>query len=264
MDKRILVTCPMRDRAWVLPHYLDALYNLDYDKKLIDIFWLVNNSKDETLDMLIDYKNKFEYLYHSITIQVINDFRVPKDDRITQIRQQVYPWLAMLRNRLLDKCVELQCDYIFSCDSDIIFKPDTLKRLLGHNLDIISGLIYNSYLHSGIELGYKHCNILKEVEPRRYQHIVNYRVKFPEKNQVGTLIENDYTGAIFLATQEVCQRTRYDSNEVYGEDEPWSYSARMSGYKLFCDVSVFSYHCMSPEVLNYFLKNNWIKGETLG
>lgn len=257
-NKRILLACPVRDREYVLPYYLNAVHNLDYPKKLISIYWVVNNSKDQSQKLLEEFKKSYEHEYESITIEIYNNKSIPKDERQDKIRKQVYPWLAELRNKLLKKTVKINADYLFSSDCDIIFKADALRRLIEHNLPVVSGLIYNGMLFVGMERGWEYPNILKETQPRMYQHIKNYRTKNPEKNPVGTLIETEFTGAIILIAKEVCAVTKYDSNPTYGEDEPWSYDVRQHGWKMFCDVSVFSHHAMNENVLNYYIENKMI------
>lgn len=255
MDKRVLIACPISNRSYILPYYLSCVYNLDYNKSLLDIYWIVNNSTDQSLFFLQNFKSKYENQYNSITIEIYNNSKIPKDKRDSKTRKKVFPWLAELRNKILDKCVQLNCDFLWSSDSDILFKPNTLNRLLSHNLSIVSCLLYNGYKFDGIDLAYKHCNILKEISHRTYEHICNYRIKFPEKNPIGTLIECEFSGASILMSKDVCQNTRYDDNEIYGEDEPWSFSARQQNFKIYCDISLFCLHAMDENILKYFIDN---------
>jgi hypothetical protein len=252
MNKKVLIATPIHNRDWILPYYLTCLYNLEYEKKLLDIYWIVNNSNDQSLFLLQDFKSQHINEYNSITIEIYNNSKIPKDERKTNVRVLVYPWLAELRNKLLKKCITLNCDYLWSSDSDILFKKDTLNRLISHSLPIVSCLLYNGYKYDGIDLAYKHSNILKETSPRQYQHIVNYRTKNPETNPIGTLLECQYTGASILISNEICKKTKYDNNETYGEDEPFCWSARQNNFKLFCDISLYVQHVMSKEFLEQF------------
>ena len=253
MDKKILISCPVSNRAWVLPYYLRNLYNLDYNKKLIDIYWIVNNSKDNSLELLNAFKEEYENEYNSITIEIYNSKRKFVDDRITEIRREyTYNWLAELRNKMLKKAVKIDVDFLFSSDSDILFTKDTLLRLVEHNEDVVASLIYNGYLY-GDKLGFKYPNILRELEkPRTYEHISNYRIKNPQENIKGLLIPVDFTGAIFLIKKDVCANAKFGANLDYGEDEPFCYSARQAGYKLWCDISLYNQHIMSIDLLDEF------------
>jgi len=254
-DKKILVACPVNSRGWIIPYYLRNLLKLDYDKKLIDIFWIVNNCTDNSLALLKEFKKEHEKEYNSIGIQVYNSKIKFTDDRKMEIREKYsYYWLAELRNRLLKKCVALNTDYLLSSDCDILFKSDILKRLLSHNKHIVSSLLYNGYLVAkSKDEAYKYPNILRKADNNRYEHIVTYRVRYPEKNSVGTLLPCDLTGACILISKEVCSKVKYGWHKQ-GEDEYFCHSAKQAGYDIWCDISMFSQHVMSPEFLEQFKK----------
>lgn len=250
--QRVLIATAIQNRAWVLPYYLRYIYNIEYDKKLIDIYWIINNSTDKSYELLSEFQNKYLSEYNSIKIEVYNNSKIPNDERTSKIRENyTYQWLSQLRNKILKKCVEINADYLFSCDCDILVKSDILKRLLSHNKSIVASLIYNGYKYVGLEKAYQYTNILKDLGNRNYQHIVNYRTKFPEKNEKGTLVSCDFTGACVLMSQNVCEKTEY-SYHKQGEDEPWSWSARQAGFEMFCDVSMYSQHIMGFEFLDVF------------
>jgi len=56
------------------------------------------------------------------------DFRYSFGYLIDQVRNLIASWAAN------------HYDYLFSVDSDIVFPPDTLKKLLSHNKDAVSGM----------------------------------------------------------------------------------------------------------------------------
>jgi len=269
MDKKILISCGVSSRDWILPYYLRHVYNIDYDKKLIDIYWIVNNSNDNSLKLLHEFRKKYENEYNSIKIEIYNNSEIPAEERSTKVREEyIYTWLSKIRNKILNKCVKLKCDFLLSSDSDILVTSDILKRLLSHNKSIVSSLIYNGYLHTTYEDAYKYPNILKQTSYRKYKHIVNYRTKYPEKNPHGKLIQCDLTGACILISLDVCKKTEYGWS-TFGEDEVFSYNCRANGYCLFVDISLYNnLHCMDKDVLKYFIENNrleeiWVRTEIL-
>lgn len=251
-NKKVLIACPINSRGWVLPYYLRNLYNMEYNKKLIDIYWITNNIEDNSLVLLQEFKNKYEQEYNSITIESYNKMKF-KDERIVAVREKyTYSLLSCLRNKTLDKAVELGVDYLFSSDSDILFKRDILKRLMIHSKPVVSSLLYNGYLFTkSIDEAYKYPNILREIGHRQYEHIVNFKVKNPDKNPVGTLMPVAFTGASFLISKEVCKVARFSVHKQ-GEDEGFCFSARQAGFDLWVDVSMYSQHIMSPSLLDQF------------
>jgi FkbM family methyltransferase len=72
------------------------------------------------------------------TFKSIYDLEVPDGYRVDF--QYFYGYnIDQVRNLIADWVVR-GYDYLFSVDSDIAFPPDTLKRLLAHNVDMVSGL----------------------------------------------------------------------------------------------------------------------------
>lgn len=262
MDKKVMIACPVQNRQEILPYYLECLYNIDYPKHLIFIYWIINNSNDDSLEILKTFKEQHEHEYNSICIEIFNNKKYPQDERKQDVRVKTYHFLSELRNKILKKCAKSDCDFLFSSDSDILLNKDVLKRLLQHDKKIVANLIYNGYLYTPpdapkdydcISNAYKYPNILREVAPRIYQHIVNYKIKNPHTNPVGTLIEVEYSGASILIAKEVCEKARYSHNDTYGEDEEFCFTARQAGYKIFCDISSFQFHVMNKDILEKYL-----------
>lgn len=250
---QILLACPVQNRDWVLPHYLNTVLDLEYDKKLIDIYWVVNNSTDDSLILLQTFKKLYGDLYNSITIEEYNNSKVQPDVRTKlQRRSSTYYWLAELRNKLLGKCVQLNCDYLLSSDCDIMLRPDTLKRLLEHKQHCVAALIYNGYNINAKE-PYRFANILNK-NGDKYEHIVTARTKKPLANPVGKTINVDFTGACILISKEVASKVKYGYYYL-GEDGYFCRSAQKQGYTLLCDVSLFNYHIMSQDLLaDYYME----------
>lgn len=256
LDKRILISAPACNRGWILPYYLRNLYNLSYPKEKISLYWIVNNCNDNTFQILSEFEHAHRNEYEKIKIDVFNNEKIPEDNRSEQIRKQfIYEWLSTLRNRILDKCVEWDCDYLISCDTDILMRKDCIEKLLSHDKDVCAGLIANGYLFNPSN-PFAFPNILKRLENGHYKHIYNSYVK----NKEG-LREVDFTGAVIAISKEVCKVSRYAPDLTYGEDLPWSKSVQSTGYKLYCDCSCYCQHVMSKELLEEF-KNFGIEGDS--
>jgi hypothetical protein len=259
---RVLIGCPVKDRAWILPTYLQSVLDLIYPKDKISLYWIVNNSSDASFLMLSSFKEQFDHVYEKITIEVCNDPNVPKDIRRRDIRRDhTYNWLPKLRNKLLDKCIELDCDYLLSCDCDILMKDETLQRLLDHKEHCVSSLVYNGYLHrptgfpasySPIENAYLFPNCLNwDEEKQIYIHIRSRCIREPQDNPIGKTIVAHFTGACILISKELCGKSRY-AYFNRGEDEPFCRGARERGYNVLCDVSMFNAHIMSESLLQLY------------
>ena len=263
VDKKILISCPISDREWVLPQYLEKLYSIDYPKKLISFYFIINHSSDKSSDIIKEFKRKYKHEYGHIKIEFYDSRNRFKDDRGSKTRSELtYHWLSELRNKIINECVKRNYDYLFSCDSDILVPSDIIKRLLSHKKDMVASLIYNGYLYTPpkalstyepMDNAYKYPNILKGNPYTGYKHIVNYGVKNPNLiNEDECLQEVDFTGAVFLATRQVCEVGRYKWHSQ-GEDEPFCRSIKDKEYNIYCDLSCYSQHMMNEEILRKYL-----------
>lgn len=257
MKKRILISCPVNSRGWILPYYLEHIYNISYDRKLIDIYWLTNSIEDNSLELLTNFQKLHKDEYSSITIKSFSPKIKFQDNRSNETRMKyTYDFLSFLRTNMLKKCVELNCDFLLNCDCDILVPQNIINDLLSTEKSICSSLIYNGALFTGIENAYKYPNILR-FENGKYVHIVNYYVKNPDKAPKDKIIECDATGACCIISKEVCKNTFY-IKDPQGEDLGWANVCRKKGYKMYCLPYCFSQHIMSEELLERYKNEGFL------
>lgn len=268
-DKKILLLCPVRDRAWVLPYYLKHVYNLDYPKHLISILWLINQSKDDSEKILKEFKNKYEHEYNKIEIEhyksnkIIPEYNRERNDKVyvysdgrkevvkDKSTDAVYTHLAEIRNYLLSKIGDH--DYIFSCDSDILVRSDCLSKLVSHGKDVISAIIFNGYKAAGKENAWRYPNVLRVLSDGKIEHVANsYIRKSPEATE-SKLLRINITGAVYLISNEVAKKVKY-AYHVKGEDTPFCLDAESKGFEIWCDTGIFNRHIMDKEMLKEYLE----------
>ncbi|QCX32930.1 glycosyltransferase [Caloramator sp. E03] len=227
--EKIFLGCPVHNREWILPLYLKHIYNIDYPKHNITLCFILNDSKDRSKEILLDFKKSYEAEYREIIVKEIN-FNMPDDLRQNRIKNKIYERLANVRNEFLS-CIKDE-DYVFSIDSDILVPKDSLLRLLSHKKDIVSAIVYNDPKK-------KYPNILI-IKNGRITHFID----FPKNS----LFEVDITGAVYLLKSEICKKVKYEYHS-FGEDVPFCISAKKLGYKIWCDSSIFCNHVMYPYML---------------
>jgi FkbM family methyltransferase len=133
-------------------------------------------------------------------------------------------------------------DYLFAVDSDIIFKPDTLKRLLAHNKAIVSGLY---------------------IQRKPGQHILELykngrNIPYNEIRGLG-LIEVDSCGfGCVLVHSNVFKdmgyphfvyRSALNHDNTISEDTYFCLKANGFGYKVFADTAVLCEHIGSTKFI---------------
>lgn len=221
----VMIGCPIRNRGWIAEKYLACIYNLNYPKTKIHLCFIVNDSTDNTLNILREFKKSKEEEYAGIDIVIKNFNQIP-DARITTTRQKIYSSLAELRNILLEKVHGN--DYLFSVDSDILFEPDTLNKLLMHRKDIVSAQIWNDSSNT-----FPNVMIRKDSSFRHY-------LEFPRDS----IFKCDVTGAIYLISREVINAGVKYKYHHQGEDIAFCLSAQEKGFELWCDPTIKCRHIM--------------------
>lgn len=126
-------------------------------------------------------------------------------------------------------------DYLFSVDSDIIFSKDTLKKMLSHNVDYVSG-VYRQRLPNQVLEVY-------DLEQR------NIPV---EKLPLNQLIRIGGSGfGCVLVKKEVFVNVGYpyfvyhsalNHADTFSEDMDFCKKAMSAGHELYCDTSIICDH----------------------
>lgn len=139
---KVLLSILARNKAHVLPKYLDCISNLEYDKKLVNIYINTNNNSDDTEKILEKWIKLNEDKYAGIEfergdIEELNTTGT-NPHTWTNVRFKV---LGNIRNKSMQKCLEKKCDYYFVVDCDNFIEPYTLKELIEEDKPIIAPML---------------------------------------------------------------------------------------------------------------------------
>lgn len=172
------------------------------------------------------------------TFKSIYDLEVPDGYEITF--QYFYGYnIDQVRNLIADWTVK-GFDYLFSVDSDISFPPDTLKKLLVHNKDIVSGL----YIQRKPGL-----HILEIYETNSSGGVTNIDYEKIKNDRVVEIVGCGF-GCVLIKT-EVLRSVGYpqfeyhsaiDHRNTVSEDVDFCIKARRKGFTLWADTSILCNH----------------------
>jgi FkbM family methyltransferase len=166
------------------------------------------------------------------TMKAIYDLEVP--DGYTTEFQFFYGYqVDQIRNLIADWASHY--DYLFAVDSDITFAKDTLKKMLAHNVSMVSGLY---------------------IQRKQGEHILElYRngTNIPYESIRGQgLIEVDGCGfGCVLVNSNVIRGIGYpqfvyksalDHNKTLSEDNYFCMKAKERGFKIYADTSILCEH----------------------
>ena len=145
-----------------------------------------------------------------------------------------------VRNLIAHWVIQFNYDYLFAVDSDIAFAPDTLQKMLGHDVDIVSG-IYIQRIP-----GTHTIEIMRKNEHGGVTH-VNWN---DIKGQGLVEIHGCGFGCV-LVKAEVIRSIPYphflyhsalDHRNTLSEDVHFCNQARDRGFRLWADTSIICDH----------------------
>lgn len=238
----VMIGCPVRNRAWVLPRYLEHLDRLDYPRQRRQYCFVINDCIDDTAKILENFaarpgiRAQLLYAEKAVSAPVISfPSTIANPNQPEQRGRYNLSRLAFLRNHLLAAFLASDCQYLFSVDSDILVPPRVLRQLLADNCQVVSALVCN-----GHQLGDTRIyNILRRVEDH-YEFIR----EFPRDS----LFPVDCTGAAYLIRRDVIEdyHVTYSAKKG-GEDIGFCENAAAQGVQLYCDGRLECQHIMDDK-----------------
>ncbi|EEH18394.1 hypothetical protein PABG_00957 [Paracoccidioides brasiliensis Pb03] len=147
-EERVLLCTPLRDAAPHLPMFFSHLRNFTYPHHLIDLAFLVSDSKDDTLSLLMkmlnDLQNDSDPKKHYGEISVIEKDFGQKVNQDVESRHGFAAQasrrklMAQARNWLLSATLRPTHSWVYWRDADVETAPFTiLEDLMRHNKDVI-------------------------------------------------------------------------------------------------------------------------------
>lgn len=243
---KLLIGCPIYKRDWILNHWLRCVLSQSVDISDIGFIFEAAPNDNETVSILEAVKNIQKNIPHfSINIREdLNHFEHIQNGR--QWTLSKYGNMVKLRNSLLNQARELEPDYYFSLDSDILIQnPNTIELLIAHiksGADAVSPLMFMTPTGD------------------MYPSVMNWRLDIPNKAMrnkrypLGTYFKSDVIMAAKMMSKKVYQTVDYKVHEQ-GEDLGWCLNARDKGFKLYSASYIYAPHIMSIEMYEDFLKH---------
>jgi len=152
--------------------------------------------------------------------------------------------IAEMRNDLVREAMAINATHLIMMDVDMVYHPDTIIRLLSHDLPIVGALVYRRY---------------PPFDPILYRGEINTYLTITDW-QEGDMVEVDATGTgCLLFNMEVFEKMpdpwfefRPNPDEtrggVVGEDIGFCSNARKAGYRIFVDTSIPADHLSTMRV----------------
>jgi glycosyltransferase involved in cell wall biosynthesis len=140
---RVLVTIPIRDRAWVLPALFDSLERLTYPPERLGFRFYLNDESEDTRRGVESWcSSNPRYSCRRMRIaepapQNPHAWLDTGEDPMGPLRR-----MAALRNSIVRDFLATDAEVMFSLDSDVLLHPRTLSHLASLGRDIISPVFW--------------------------------------------------------------------------------------------------------------------------
>jgi hypothetical protein len=178
-------------------------------------------------------------LIEAETFKSIYDLEIP--DGYETVFQYFYGYqVEQVRNLIADWVIKGPYDYLFAVDADVAFPKDTLKKLLNHNKDMVTGL----YIQ---RIPGKHC--IEVMKSNQFGGVTH--VPWEELKGKG-LVKVDSAGfGCVLIKKEVFTSIEYphfvyksaiDHANTISEDVYFFLKAKAAGKEIWADTSILCDH----------------------
>jgi hypothetical protein len=242
---KILIGCPIYKRAWILNHWIGCINKQSVDLSNIGFIFETGPNDPETISILETWSRLEKRFKH---FEAVSRDDISHHEHIANGRNWTvskYENMVSLRNSLLSKARELEPDFYFSLDSDILLEnPNTIELLIAHiksGADAVSPLMFMT------------------PQGDLYPSVMNWREDIPNKAMrhrrypLGTYFQSDIIMAAKMMSKKVYQNIDYTIHEQ-GEDVGWSLNAKNAGYKLYSASYIYAPHIMSEAMYVDYLK----------
>lgn len=125
----VVIGCPVFEREWILPRWLQSVFNQQVQPEDITFVFGITDGNDNTRGLLEKYGEQV-HATHFIDCNDLPSFRDRNSARF-------HP-LAEIRNRILEKVIEISPDFYFSWDSDILLPDGSLPKLIADDKDVVA------------------------------------------------------------------------------------------------------------------------------
>jgi len=242
----VVIGCPIYKRDWIFPYWISCIENQEVDLSKVGFIFETSPDDEETISTLTRYKNARPHI-PVFEIEIRNEiphFEHKENARMWSMSK--YSNMVFLRNKLLQKVREINPEYFFSLDSDVLLtNSNTINYLVSHiqdGADAVSPLMFmtpNDTMYPSI------MNWLNEPGGQAYRK---------EKYPLGQYFQSDIIMAAKMMSRKTYQTVDYELHSQ-GEDLGWCANAAKAGLKLFSASYIYAPHIMHKPMLDYFLQN---------
>ena len=140
--KRILIGSPIHQKPTILQEFLTSLLHLNQQQFELYYYFIDDNVDQKSSDILQQFSQQSE----RVLLQSSGYSDEYVRDNITHLWNSNLIWkVASFKNMMIQHAAQLQYDYLFLIDSDLILHPDTIEHLVTADKHIISEIFWTQW-----------------------------------------------------------------------------------------------------------------------
>lgn len=241
--KRVLVGSPIHQKPAILHEFLSSLLHLKQDHIELNYYFIDDNIDQDSSLILQQFSQQTEHVLRQSS--GIYDEYV-RDDTTHLWNSNLIWKVANFKNLMIQHAAELQYDYLFLIDSDLILHPDTIEHLVATNKDIISEIFWtqwqpNAMFQPQVWMRNEYDQWEQQIGERPSEQEIAVRFEqFISKMKNPGLYEVGGLGACTLISQNAIQLgVNYNpihNISFWGEDRHFCIRAAALGIPLYVDT----------------------------
>jgi len=139
----ILVSIFVRNKEYALPFFLKCLYDLDYPKDRISLWFVADHNHDNSVEVINKWLQLYRYSYHSTHFDV-EDTEIVYKNQLGDLdwTDERYIHLMKLKQRNLEQAFDKWADFAFFIDADtMLLNPCSLWHLIAKDVGVIAPML---------------------------------------------------------------------------------------------------------------------------
>jgi hypothetical protein len=142
---RVLIASPVRQKPVILQHFLEGLQRLDTTGLEVAYLFVDNNDDSQASQMLRAFAGQVSAPVHRLRLPVAEPYR--RTETHHHWTESLVWRLAAIKDGILHAALQHGYDYAFLVDSDLVLHPQTLRRMVGCQRDILSQVFWTVWSH---------------------------------------------------------------------------------------------------------------------
>lgn len=275
--KTVIICSPIKRKPAILSEFLKGLDRLDTTGINIQYYFTDDNDDPASSKLLQDFQASHKKVHLRPASEIVGpslDFNTSKSGLHTW-SQDLMNRVAAIKDDMLDYAQEINADYAFLVDSDIIMSPKTIKHLIERKVDIVSEIFWTEWIPG--QLYSPNAWLQDEISPfvnfeqKHYDEwqIKQFTASFYNMLKIPGIYEVGGLGACTLISNHaITTGARFklvDNVSFSGEDRHFCIRARALDLLLHIDTVYPAYHIYRDDLLagvNDFIKNGFSLNRT--